>query len=571
MYNMLGKTTQFISGEIICAKIYTVVFLLVLLSAQGVVLADQSPPSLKDVVSDSAEATNDIQGSVAVESEPRKLVKEGPDDEFDRGVPRNSVEGYFKAIKSGDADRAAEYLDLRKLPPGYKKDDGPRLARELKVVLDRKLWVEMDLLSTEAKGHSEDGLPSYRDLVGQIEVNEIKYDILLQHVRRADGVFIWKFAKKTVLDIPELYDALGYGPIGEKLSDYLPAYEFMGLQAWQWAFLVVIAITAFLGSLPIIRLASWFIRRRKTALSLLVARFVNGPLHAVLVVVLVRQFFYLIHPSLVAQAISKGATGLIIVFVWMLIRFLVLYQEYYTQKLAARGRDNAIVLLGPAVTTLKLIIIFLGLLIWLDNIGFSVTTVLAGLGVGGIAVALATQKSIENFIGALTLYVAAPVKVGDFCRFTDKMGEIEEIGLRATKIRTLENTIITVPNAEFAAMQIENLTERKRYRFNPDIQLHFETTATQIRDILAKLQDMLKINSRIIESPQRVNFVGFAGYSLDIEIHCYIDTIDIAEYKNIAEDLHLQIMDIVQTAGTRLSIPSELQYSPQEFAPKPSV
>jgi len=216
-----------------------------------------------------------------------------------------------------------------------------------------------------------------------------------------------------------------------------------------------------------------------------------------------------------------------------------------------------------------MIIIFLGLLVWLDNIGFRVTTVLAGLGIGGIAVALATQKSIENFIGALTLYLAAPVKVGDFCKFSDKMGTTEEIGLRATKIRTLEHTVVSVPNAEFAAMQIENLTEHERYRFNPSIRLHYRTSPEQIRNILLNIKASLQAHSRIIESPLRVNFTGFGEHSLDIEIHCYIDTVDIVEFKNISEDLNLHILDIIESAGTRVAIPANIEYHEQENVSAP--
>ena len=537
-----------------------------LLSIQGLVLAAQAPPKLKDVASDDEQAETITQGAAVVGTGQKKLVKVGPDDKYDRGVPRNSVAEYFVAVKAGDYKRAKSYLDLRNLPRGYTGNDGPELARQLKIVLDRSLWVDLDLLSTEDEGHSDDGLPSYRDLVGQIEVNNKKYDILLQHVPRSDGVKIWKFASKTVRNIPELYDALGYGPIGEKISKYTPEYELLGLQIWQWVFLCLIALSALLVTFPIVRLISWLVGRRQTEMSLMMARFMNGPLNAVFVVLITRHFIYLIHPSLAARAVSEGRTVLIIVFVWLLIRFVSLYREYYTQKLIRRGKEHTTVLLNPAVTSLNIIIIFLGLLVWLDNIGFSVTTVLTGLGIGGIAVALATQKSIENFIGALTLYLAAPVKVGDFCRFSNTLGTIEEIGLRATKIRTLENTVVSVPNAEFASMQIENLTERQRYRFNPLIRLHFETTPAQIRDILDKLKQELRTLDIVLKTPQRVHFVGFAEHSLDIEIHCYIDTIDINEFKNTVEELNFRILDIIQSAGTRMALPSTIEYKGQEFS-----
>ena len=538
------------------------ILLLALTSAVPSMAQEGQPtPKLKDVINEPEETEiSGPQETLDVKKEPKKLVKVGPDDEFDRGVPRTSVAGYFKAIKSPDFNRAAEYLDLRNLPKGYSTRDGPELARQLKVVLDRSLWVDMDLLSTDSQGHSDDGLPSYRDLLGQIEVHNKKYDILLQHVPRGDGAYIWQFSSKTVRDIPELYGALGYGPIGEKLSTIFPEYELLGLQLWQWVALFLIVLSATLASFPVVRITSWLIKRRKTDFSLLVARFINGPVYLLTVIVITRENFHLIHPSLTARAIFEGGTILIIALTWLLIRSVSLFGEFYSQRLRLRNREYAVVLLRPALTTLNIIIIFIGLLIWLDNIGFSVTTVLAGLGIGGLAVALATQKSIENFIGALTLYLAAPVKVGDFCRFADKMGVVEEIGLRATKIRTLEHTVVTIPNSEFAAAQIENLTERRRYRFNPTIRLRVETTSVQFRFVLRELKKLLHAHSMVADSPLRVRFVGFGEYSLDIEIHCYIETTDVNTFKGVAEDLNFRIMDIIHSAATSIAIPAAIEH-----------
>lgn len=544
--------------------LHLVMFMLAMfLSTPGVAQENLPAPKLKDVISETEKTDANLQGASNVISEQKKLVKVGPDDEYDRGVPRNSVAGYFHAVKNADLAKAAHYLDLRNMPRGYQQSDGTELARQLKVVLDRSLWVDMDLLSTEAKGHANDGLPTFRDLLGQIEVNARKYDILLQRIPRNDGVFIWKFSSKTVRDIPELYNALGYGPFGEKLSEYFPDYELLGLQIWQWMFFLLIVVGLSLATLPFVRLASWLIGRRGTGLSRMSARFINGPVYVVLVLILTRHFFDFVRPSITARAIFEARTILIIALIWLLFRLVNLFQEYYALRLRERNQEHVIVLLGPALTALKILMIFVAALIWLDNIGFSVTTVLAGLGIGGIAIALATQKSIENFIGALTLYMAAPVKLGDFCRFGNKRGVIEEIGLRATKVRTLEDTVVIVPNAEFVVMQIENLTERNCYRFNPYIRLHFETSADQIRYICFEIQKLLQVHNKVSESPLRVHFTGFGEHSLDVEIHCYINTTDFNEFKGVSEELSLGIMDIIQSAGTRIAIPANDEYRGQ--------
>ena len=492
-------------------------------------------------------------------------VKVGPDDKFDRGVPRTSVASYTLATKENDFERAVNYLDLRNLPRGYSQKDGPELARQLKVVLDRALWIDLDILSIDTKGHSDDGLPSYQDLVGQIETGDRKYDILMQRIPRGDGVYIWMFSSKTVRNIPKLYAEHGYGPIGEELSQAFPSESFMGLEFWQWIFVALIIVSATLVSFPFVRLASWLVRRKRASLSDVTSRFINGPLHVLIVVILMRHFFDEVHPSLEARAIFQAGTISIIIGTWVIFRVVDLFRDFWVLRLTQDNKEHAVVLIKPAMTALNIFVVVIAFLVWLDNIGFSITTVIAGLGIGGIAIALATQKSIEHFIGALTLYVAAPVRVGDFCRVGDNFGTVEEIGLRATKLRTLANTVLVIPNADFAGMPIENFAGRESYRFHPKINLRIDTSPDQIRFILIELQKLLHAHSRVADSP-RARFTGFGSHSLDIDIHCYLETQDYAEHLAIGEDLNLRIMDIIRSAGTEIAIPARLEF--QDTAPK---
>lgn len=531
-----------------------------LVPASGLAQEVPAAPKLKDVLEEPTAGTQATGEPLAKDLKQKKLVKIGPDDAFGRGVPRDSVAGYLAAVKQNDLKRAAEYLDLRRLPRGYRKSDGPELARQLKVILDRTLWIDMDLLSPDPKGHPDDGLSNYYDLVGQIQAGDKIYDILLQRLPREDGTLIWKFSRKTIRYIPAMYQVHGYGEIGEKLSQFFPAANFLGLAVWQWVFFLLIIGVAAAIAFPIARTASWVVRRKQYALSELFSRFINGPFYVLLILIITRSNFELIHPTLTARAVFEASTISIAISTWMLIRLAGLFREYWTLRLKHRGRENAVVLLRPAFATLNILILFFAVIIWLDNIGFRVTTVLAGLGIGGIAVALATQKSIENFIGALTLFLSAPVRVGDLCRIGDQMGIVEEIGLRATKLRTLEQTVVTVPNAEFAGMQIENLTGRKSFRFNPKIKIRIDTSPDQVRYMLLEFQKLLYAHSKVADSPLRVRFTGFGDYSLNIDINCYIKTTDFNENLAVAEDLNLRIMKIISDAGSEIAIPASIEY-----------
>lgn len=514
--------------------------------------SQEGEPTLKQVLEEPAAETvaKEKDKKAAVPSKPL-----GPVDKLDRGVPRTAVAGYFRAVNSKDFEKAAEYLDLRNLPNGYSKNDGPKLAHQLKAVLDRALWVEMDILSTDPKGHSDDGLPSYREFIGRIELEDRKVDILLQRVPRGDGVYIWKFASATVRDIPQLYEEFGYGELGEKLYRSLPEFTFLTLQSWQW----VLTLILFIGAYGIVfvptYLLGWMFRRKGTDIAQLWALFFTGPARWLVILIIVREWIDIIHPSVETRALIRAGTVQTIVIAWLFMRFIDIILGYWNKKLSRNNREHAIVLLRPAATAVKIIVVMVALLVWLDNIGYEVTTLVAGLGIGGLAVALAAQKSIENLIGAATLYMAAPVHVGDFCRFGDKLGTVEEIGLRSTRIRTLERTIISVPNADFAGMQLENFADREKIRFNPILHLRYGTKPEQLKEIITEIEKLLNEHPQVGETPNTARFVGFGTYSLDINILAFVMTTDYLEFLEITEQLNIRILEIIEAAGAELATP----------------
>jgi MscS family membrane protein len=195
-----------------------------------------------------------------------------------------------------------------------------------------------------------------------------------------------------------------------------------------------------------------------------------------------------------------------------------------------------------------------------EYIGWAVAPVLAGLGVGGLAIALAARPTIENIIGGLTLFFDKPARVGEFCRFGERVGTIEEIGLRSTRIRSLDRTVITIPNAEFSQMAIENYNRRDVMLLRATIGLRYETTPDQLRCVLAGLREMMIRHPRVSPDPARARFLEFGASSLDIEMFAYVRTSDWNEYLAIREDLNLRIMDIIKASGTSIAFPSQTLY-----------
>jgi len=517
--------------------------------------ADTNPdqPSLKELVQKRSKV-NQLGGSQLAES------PGVPDDELNRGVPRSSVASFLTAANKRDYVRAAEYLDLHGLPVGIVESQGPELARQFKIVLDRVLWIDLDLLSTSPEGDQTDALPDVRDRVGRITGRETTYELLLQRVPREDGVPIWKFAGATVAEIPQLYEEFGYGRLERVFPPWFFDVKILGIEVWGWTALVVIAITTLPIAFLLTTLLLQILRLIRADLAPDIEQFFTGPIRMLLWVLMARWLIDLTSYSVVQQALSQGKTLLVVALAWIVLRCLDLTAKWTARRFETRGVTGSRVLLRPAVILVKVLVVGGAALLWLENLGYEVTTLLAGLSISGVAVAFAAQKSLENIFGAATLYSSQPVRVGDFCRFGNHVGTVEEIGLRATQVRTLDRTIISVPNGEFATMHLENYSKRDRFWYHPCLKLRYETTPEQIRYVLVEVRKMLYAHPKVLSESLWVRFQGFKDYSLDVDVFAYIGVTDYNESLEVAEDLNLRIMDIVAGAGTDFAIPAQIQF-----------
>jgi MscS family membrane protein len=195
-----------------------------------------------------------------------------------------------------------------------------------------------------------------------------------------------------------------------------------------------------------------------------------------------------------------------------------------------------------------------------DSMGISVAPLIAGLGVGGLAVALAAQHTVENFIAGLVLYADKPVRIGDSCQFGEHRGTVEQIGLRSTRIRGIDRTVVAIPNSEFAKLRLVNYTRRDKILLKTVLGLRYETTADQLRHVLAALRQLLTSHPRLDAESVRVRFTGYGAYSLDVEVFALAETNDWATFLAIQEDVLLEVMDVVTGSGSGFAFPSQTHY-----------
>jgi MscS family membrane protein len=195
-----------------------------------------------------------------------------------------------------------------------------------------------------------------------------------------------------------------------------------------------------------------------------------------------------------------------------------------------------------------------------QNLGLPLYSVVAGLGIGGLAVALAIRPTLENLIGGIVLYLDQPVRIGDFCSFGDKTGTVEAIGVRTSKIRALDRTLISIPNSALADMQLINWAKCDRMLITTTIGLRYETENDQLRYVLAKFREMLHAHPKIDSETVRVRFADFGQSSLDIGVRIYALTRDFNEFHAIREDVLLRMSDIVKKSGSSFAFPSQTLY-----------
>jgi MscS family membrane protein len=208
----------------------------------------------------------------------------------------------------------------------------------------------------------------------------------------------------------------------------------------------------------------------------------------------------------------------------------------------------------------RILLTIVGLVAALAIFGLNVKTTLAGLGIGGLAIALAAQKSLENLIGGVSLLMDKAVRIGDYCQIGDQQGTVEDIGLRSLKLRTQDQNLSVIPNGSLAQMQFQNMARRSKLLINQTFLLRIETRAEQLRFVLDPVQTMLDQHPAIERETFRVRVMSFAGAAFQVELFAYVKTEDWLEFTAIRQQVILNIAEIVEASGTGFAAPTQLAY-----------
>lgn len=496
---------------------------------------------------------------------------EFPPDPLGRRTPRGTVLGYIEAVAEEDYGKAAEYLDLSYLPQSQRARRGAEIARALQVLLDRRGNVQAGpLLSDQPEGRPDDSLGLEQDRIGAIKIDDETIPVTVTRTEGEDRAPLWLFSADTLKQIPRDVEGKAKVPLEPVLPEELSEKKWSGVPIAHWLAMVLLIVASYLVAWLItasvtflIRLA-WRKARGRREAKLIKAFALPIRLYmAVWIVVLSGQQLGI--PIIVRQYFSEATVVVawvaILILVWRLIDVSAMLGEQRMHRKNNAGGLSAVLFFRRGG---KFLLVAVGIITVLDTMGLEVTTWLAALGIGGLALALGAQKTVENFVGSLTVIFDQPIRVGDFCKVGETLGTIENIGMRSTRIRTLQRTLVTIPNGDFSAQRIENYAYRDRFLFRTTLGLRYETSPDQIRYLLVELRTLLYSHPRVDPDPARVRFLGFGPDSLQMEIFAYLQTLDYDDFLEIQEDLYLRIIDIVDASGSGFAFPSRTLYMAQD-------
>ena len=477
-------------------------------------------------------------------------------DPLGRSTPQGTIVGFMLSAQKGEYERALKYLDTRKTGRS-----AIRLVDELQIVLERGFSGKLGMLSSKTEGRLDDNLPPSKELVGTIETGSDSLDVLLERVQRGNDPPIWLFASETLAKVPEVYNDLDTLSPDRYFPRFMTEKVFLWFPLWQWIYILLVAPLSFLVATLLTRLLTPLLLKIVVRVTKVKSdrhtMTLTGPLRILILALALWAISSFSHSILISLFWTYAAITLAVVgATWLSIRLIDVVVKLKHKKWAATatGRVAMIQLVGKLSKTL---IVIVGILIILYVAGINITAALTGLGIGGVAVAFAAQKTLENLFGGIMIISDQPIRVGDFCKAGNHTGTVESIGLRSTFLRTVERTTVSIPNGQLAVMSLENFAHRDKILFHHSINVRPGATGDQLTQILAGMRDLLREHRLIEPETARVSLIRFSDSAFVIEVYAYVKETVYEAFTVIQEEMLLEIMGVIEAHGAGLAFPAQ--------------
>lgn len=249
----------------------------------------------------------------------------------------------------------------------------------------------------------------------------------------------------------------------------------------------------------------------------------------------------------------------VLITCWCIISFI---SENLVDYLGTKSGDPKVN--GIAVkfvsNLLKALTVCIAIVMVISELGYNINGLLTGLGVGGLAVSLAAQDSLKSMISGFVIMFDKPFDVGDFIETSDFSGTVEDITMRSTRVRKLDDTIVAVPNTKLADSLITNYAKLTKRLVEFKIGLLYSTSADVLKECKKEIYEFLAGHEKVEDSSIRVRFCEFDGSSLNLQIRCYITITNLEEYYAFVEELNFAIKEIIEKNDTDFAYPTQSVY-----------
>lgn len=484
--------------------------------------------------------------------------------------PRMSTKEILSAMSGNSAEPLQNYFDSRPIK-GLTNKKVQQVIQRFPDLLDRYgILTPVGLISNSFEGAEEADLSFNQELIGQLRIEQKQIPIVLERVAFSEQQNRWVVSRATISSIAAVVDDIGVARINRVLPPMLVEMTWRGAPLGQWigVFLIALfcALFGWLVTSGLLGISHRLHKRSPNSRKSQIVKAISLPFALIgSTFLFINLERYLEVSILIRQDLSIFTITLlwiaIFVFAWSLIDAL---SERGEQVLREKNRVGSLSIVVFFRGSAKVVLFLLALIMVLDSNGVDVTTGLAALGIGGIALALGAQKAIENLVGSIIVVADQPLRVGDFCKVGDMLGTVEGIGLRSTRFRTLEDTVVTFPNGLLSSERIENYTMRRKFLMRATINLRYETEVQDLENILSGIRKMLKESNYVSEEGLRVRFIGYGAASLDVEIFAYVYASKFDVFLERQESLLLGLTHIIEANNSGFAFPSQTIYVAQD-------
>jgi MscS family membrane protein len=494
-------------------------------------------------------------------TEPPAKPAPAPADPLDLGreTPRGTVVGFIKAAQYENYYAAVQYFDERRISVEREQE----LAQQLLAILNARFVGSLDSITNDPTGRQDGGPPRDQVVVGGTRGLSESFPLDLVRVEVAHGAKVWLISRETLEQVPEVYDSLRFPQLEKRLPKSLVKTRPFGMPLWQWISIVLFAPVALLLGW----FAAWLVRSCSRSIRGALGQRVpsSKPLRlwgpgVVLSAVIIHYYFvHLIGASILYRQYYRKLLLILLAlaFYWAITRLTYWISLSMWNQLTSRGMyaERSLISLTRRMIDVTIFVV-IGLFV-LSKLDANVPAALAGLGIGGLAIGLGAQKTFENMMGGISILVDRAVLVGDACKIGDQRGIVEDIGLRSTKLRTEERTLVSIPNGTVATATLENFRLRDKILFRQVLRLRYDLAPDHVRYVLEQLRQVLLRHSKVEEVSARVRLLKLGENAIEVEIYAYILVREYRDFLAVQEELILQAMDVLEESGAAVALPTQ--------------